>query len=329
MMNTDDMQDESTSMSTIEKAAARLAARAQADGAADRPATTDASGGVRAPGAQPSTDWRAESSERDGADGAVTRCELDLRTIASRGFLTPTSDRSALAQQMRRLKRPLLLRVQRGMVSPDQGPPPNLIMITSSLPGEGKTFTAINLAMSMTAEVDQRVLLVDADPSQGDVARQLGLPPSPGLAGLLTRGSASAEREVMSTNVAGLSILPAGESLEHVDELYASTTMAAIVHSLAMADPRRIVIFDSPPLLATTESSVLARLIGQVVVVVEANRTPREALSRAVNLLEGCRNVHVVLNKARDVDDTVYGYGVFQHRRRGSRDDAAPKAEGP
>jgi protein-tyrosine kinase len=327
MMDTDDMQDESTPMSTIEKAAARLAARAQADGASDRPPATEGSSSRASQ--TPAADWRAEPGLHAGTEGEVTRCELDLSKIASRGYLTPTSDRSALAQQMRRLKRPLLLRVQRGLVSADQGPPANLIMVTSSLPGEGKTFTAINLAMSMTAEVDQRVLLVDADPSQGDVARQLGLPPTPGLAGLLTRGSANVEREVLRTNVDGLSILPSGESLEHVDELYASTTMADIVRSLAMADPRRIVIFDSPPLLATTESSVLARLIGQVVVVVEANRTPREALSRAVNLLEGCRNVHVVLNKSRDADDTVYGYGPFQHhRRRGSREDAVAKAEG-
>lgn len=297
-MSSDQSTDESSPMSTIEKAAARLAASAKRD-------VPGAGAEVRSHAPQPEDRGRPY----EGGMQPVVSCQLDLGAIAARGFLVPGGGRSALAQQMRRLKRPLLLRVQRGNVVPGEGPPPNLIMVTSCLPGEGKTFTAVNLAMSMATEVEQRVLLVDADPSRGDVSHQLGLPLRPGLTALLQRGESRGEDEVLQTSVERLSVLPSGAPLEHVDELYASSTMASLVHGLAVADPDRIVIFDSAPLLATTESSVLARLMGQIVLVVEANRTPRDAVARAMQLLDGCANVSLVLNKSRDVDSARYGYG--------------------
>jgi receptor protein-tyrosine kinase len=265
---------------------------------------------------------RAEPSLRHpgqpaGVGFTATRfCEIDLEDVQQRGFLLPDSGRSQLAQEMRRIKRPLLLNIQKAQAVVESavtetppGPPANLIMITSALPGEGKTFTAINLAMSVAAEVDRRVLLVDADVARSDVSRQLGITSARGLSDLLQETNHLFEDAVLTTNVERLSILPAGAPSEQVDELFASELMGSVVLSLADADPNRVVIFDASPLLATTEAAVLARYMGQTVVVVEAGKTPQDAVSQAIAQLEGCSNVSLVLNKTSGKDTSGYGYG--------------------
>jgi receptor protein-tyrosine kinase len=239
-------------------------------------------------------------------------CEIDLEGIQERGFLTPKIGRSQLAGEMRRIKRPLLLNIHKGMVNEDDGAPPaNLIMITSALPGEGKTFTSINLAMSVAAELDRRVLLVDADVARGDVSQQLGLTPHRGLSNLLEEHGYLREDAVLDTNVERLSVLPAGPPSDHIDELFASDMMTTLTRTLAEEDPSRVIIFDASPLLATTEAAVLARQMGQTVVVVEANKTPQDAVSQALAHLEGCANVSLLLNKTtgRANGDYQYGYG--------------------
>lgn len=295
------MKEDPGSMSTIEKAAARLAARQQS-GKQTAPA------GRAVPPAVPRTSPRPV---QDLPGSAAPRfCDIDLTALAARGFITPDSGRTALAQEMRRIKRPLLLNIQKAQaLEAAECPPANLIMITSALPGEGKTFTSINLAMSMAAEVDRRVLLVDADVARGDVARQLGLPPSRGLSDLLQETNFLTEEGVLTSNVERLSILPAGTPTEQVDELFASAQMAVLTRALADADPNRVVLFDASPLLATTEAAVLARHMGQTVLVVEANRTPQDAVFQALGHLDGCANVSLVLNKTTRGNAGGYGYG--------------------
>jgi exopolysaccharide/PEP-CTERM locus tyrosine autokinase len=311
MIRGDDMKDGSEPMSTIEKAAARLAARSNAP----EPAVDAAPLNPPAAAAMAARSPSYATAQAPQATLAVDRyVALDLKAISARGYLTPGAGRTPLAQQMRRLKRQLLLQVQRAAAQPanDDAPPVNLIMVTSSVPGEGKTFTAINLAMSMAAERDHRVLLVDADASRGDISRQFGLQSRHGLTGLLQESREYFDEEILETNVEHLTILPSGESVESVDELFASATMAGIVRGLAEADPERIVIFDSAPLLAATEVATLARLMGQVLLVVEANSTPQDAVMRSLALLEGCANVSLMLNKAT-ADDADYGYGYTSY----------------
>ncbi|HEX7036405.1 MAG TPA: AAA family ATPase [Pseudomonadales bacterium] len=301
-------------MSTIEKAASRLAARPTSNGSS-RPPLVDRAQDL---GTLTRTAGTEHVASRDGgapspAFAGARFCEIDLHKIRARGFLLPDSGRTQLAHEMRRIKRPLLLNVQKAqaLAGTDGAPrnPANLIMITSALPGEGKTFTAINLAMSMAAEVDRRVLLVDADVARGDVSRQLGIPPQRGLSDLLQETGHLYEDAVLTSNIERLSILPAGSSTDHVDELFASEMMQLVVRSLAEADPQRVVIFDASPLLATTEAAVLARQMGQTVVVVEAGRTPQDAVAQAIDQLDGCENVSLVLNKTTGKDTGGYGYG--------------------
>jgi protein-tyrosine kinase len=294
-------------MSTIEKAAAKLAARQQTGARPVKVTHQAGSHTAHAPFGQNSNGGAL-------AQAAPRFCDIDLTALMSRGFLSPTTARTQLAQEMRRIKRPLLLNIRKEQAATAQGvlsasPPANLIMITSALPGEGKTFVSINLAMSMAAELDHRVLLVDADVARGDVSRQLGIEPARGLADLLQEDGYLTEEGVLTTNVDRLSVLPAGTSVEHVDELFASEQMVLLTRSLAEADPNRVVLFDASPLLVTTEAAVLAHKMGQTVVVVEANRTPQDALQQALTMLDGCSNVSLVLNKTSGSHGAGYGYG--------------------
>lgn len=297
-------------MSTIEKAAARLAARQRAK--ADNSAPKDSDNG-RSRFRESVLTLPTTGSEKAAAEehGRLTHhfCDIDIQAIQDRGFIAPTDGRSQLAHEMRRIKRPLLLNIQKARARGESDPPPNLIMVTSALPGEGKTFISINLAMSIAAEIDRRVLLVDADVARGDVSHQLGLPPQRGLSDLLEESSYLAEDGVLDTNIERLSILPAGEPTNHVDELFASGQMAVLAKALADTDPDRVVVFDASPLLATTEAAVLAQRMGQTVVVVEANRTPQDAVAQALTHLEGCANVCLILNKTTGTGSGGYSYG--------------------
>ncbi len=259
------------------------------------------------------------------------QCDIELDSLAENGYLTPGDGRSALSQEMRRIKRPLLLNIQKQRSVSSDAPPANLIMITSSLPGEGKTFTSVNLAISLAAELDKKTLLVDADVSKGGMTELLGITANRGLSDLLYEKQYSSEDAVLHSNIERLSVLPAGGHTDLIDELYASELMGFITRDLAESDPDRVVIFDAPPLLATTEAAVLARHMGQVVVVVEANKTPQDAVSRSIEQLEGCANVSLILNKTshRESGAYSYGYGYAQNYRRKAEAtaDEGPSAE--
>jgi protein-tyrosine kinase len=252
-----------------------------------------------------------------GAERAATpkfttrRVELDLARMRELGMVTAAAGRTPLLEDFRIIKRPLL---QRAFTERAQGDNPgNLIMVTSSLPGEGKTYTAINLAMSIAMELDHTVLLVDADVARPSVLRTLGLPNQRGLMDILVDDKIDMADVMLRTNVDTLSILPAGTSTPRATELLASSTMSNLVSEIANRYPDRIVIFDSPPLLLTSESRVLASHMGQIMMVVEAQTTTQHAVKEALSQLEGMNNVNLIYNKTRDlpgIEETYdYHYG--------------------
>jgi exopolysaccharide/PEP-CTERM locus tyrosine autokinase len=236
---------------------------------------------------------------------------IDLDRLAAMGYITPKGSRSLLADEYRVLKRPMLNNVQGTSAAPAERA--NLIMVTSSLPGEGKTFTSINLAISMSLELDCHVLLVDADVARPAVLDRLGLPPSPGLLDLLTDPALSVSDVLLRTNIERLTVMPAGPHNPHATELLASDGMSALLDELSTRYADRIIIFDAPPLLASTESRVLATRMGQVVVVVEAGKTPQHAVAESMAALESCPIVMPMLNKASDSQVGSYygGYGGY------------------
>ncbi len=211
---------------------------------------------------------------------------------------------------MRGIKRPLIKTAFGGKRKGIN--PGNLIMITSSLPGEGKTYCSVNLAMSIAMELDHTVLLIDADVARPSVLPTLGLPNQAGLMDVLLDENTDMSDVLLRTNVPQLTILPAGRTNPRATELLASQSMTALVQEIAHRYPDRIVIFDSPPLLLTSEAHELATHMGQIVVVVEAEKTTQHALKESLRQLEGCPNVYLVYNKSRKmhgVESYDYHYG--------------------
>lgn len=237
--------------------------------------------------------------------------EINLEKLAAAGYVTPTAPRSRLADEMRVIKRPLLSNAQDKSAAPVHAA--NLIMVTSALPGEGKTFMAINLAISIAMELDTTVLLVDADVARPAIPERLGFAPDQGLLDLLTRREIDVADVLMRTNIERLSILPAGSPHSRATELLASEAMARLLDELAGRYPDRILIFDAPPLLSSTESRVLATHMGQVVLVVEADRTPQSSVKAALDTVEACPVVMTMLNKIERSDSGSYygGYGGY------------------
>jgi exopolysaccharide/PEP-CTERM locus tyrosine autokinase len=241
-----------------------------------------------------------------GALGTGSRSvELDLTAIAAAGIVTPNAPRSRMADQYRVIKRPLIANAMgRGAATIKHA---NLIMVTSALAGEGKSFTSINLAMSIAAELDHTVMLVDADVARPSIPRMLGLPAGPGLLELL-EGKAQISDGLLRTNVEKLTILPSGTPHPKATELLASDAMVQLLDDMATRYPDRIIIFDSPPLLLTTESRVLATHMGQIIVVVHADRTLQTAVQAALATIESCPVKLMLLNKAGRVAGDSYGY---------------------
>ena len=239
------------------------------------------------------------------------RIELPLARLAAEGFLMPGATRSRLMDEFRAIKRPLMANAvgTKGRERAERG---NLLMITSSLPGEGKSFVALNLAMSLAMEMNHRVLLVDADPTRRISSSRLGAPQRPGLLDMLMQPQVSLAEVELSTNLESLSFLPAGTSHELATEALGSRQMNALLERLAAYPEQRIVVFDTPPMLHAAEARALAPQMGQVVLVVKAGSTPRGSVQHALTLLQDCRLVMTLLNQARTpAESSPYGYYAY------------------
>lgn len=310
-------------MNTIEQAASRLAQLRSAgvdaeQDAAPKPAIAD-----RAVDAAP-TARRAEAGR--GIAGVISRdagqisesnksvpspqVTIDLEHLSAMGYVSPHAPSSRRAEEFRMIKRPLLNNVRGNSAA--QVLKANRIMVTSSLPREGKTFVSINLALSIALERDTTVLLIDADATRPMALERLALPPAKGLLDVLSDPSLDVQTFILRTNVERLSILPAGTLNEQATEMLASKRMSSLVDKLVAQDPNRILVFDAPPLLGSTESRVLAAHMGQVVLVIEADRTPQGHVSDALVTLENCPVVMTLLNKSSTSEAGSY-YGSRTH----------------
>lgn len=222
---------------------------------------------------------------------------IDRIALREGGMLLPGGPITAMAEEFRMVKRQLLLtaRAVAGKGSANAADHARMILVCSAQPDEGKTFCAINLALSMAAEKDMEILLVDADFAKPDVLARLGMPEGPGLLDALA-GAIDVEECIVETDVPQLLVLPAGTRTNSDTELLASDRARAVLDGLAKANPRRIVIFDSPPALAASPASVLAAHAGQAMLVVRADRTSESDLREAVAVLDGCEHIQLLLN---------------------------------
>ena len=219
---------------------------------------------------------------------------IDRAMLAEKGLLVPGAPISALVEEFRQVKRQLLQTAR--VVRKQDGDRSRTVLVCSARPNDGKTYCAINLAIAMAAERDVEVLLIDADFAKPDVMKRLGLNDGPGLLDALADPNMDIEACVVATDIPQLSLLPAGTKSNNDTELVASRRTGEVIAALLAADPKRLLIFDSPPALAATPASVLANHAGQVMLVVRADSTTEGDLREAVALLEGCEHIQLVLN---------------------------------
>ena len=274
----------------IERAAAELAEANYAAANAEGPLEVERK---RSPGAAPGR--------------AARQFAVDRNHLRNLSLITPDDKRTPLAESFRRIKREILANIENRKPG---APPANLVLVTSALAGEGKTFCATNLAISMALERDRTVLLVDADVANPSVPRTLGLKAEAGLMEILLDRHVNVEDMLWQTDIGGLTVLPAGTAHQHATELLASDAMRGLLRDMAERHPDRIVVFDSPPLLAASEAGALASQVGQIVVVVEAGKTSEATLKHALGRIDAGRVTGLLLNKV-EATPLQYSYDVY------------------
>lgn len=253
---------------------------------------------------------RVKSSSARSAEKNVNRIKILDRLLAA-NMLVPGSDLSREIQDdYRRIKRPLVSNaVGRNKSMVDRG---NLILVTSSIPGEGKTFSSVNLALSIANEMDNTVLLVDCDVAKQGVSRMLGLEKVSGLVDVLESNDLSIGDVLLQTDIPKLRVVSAGKQNEYVAELLTSQRMATLIAEMANRYSDRIIVFDGPPLLPTPQTQILAGLVGQVVFIIEAGKTPQSLVAEALEMIPEEQATGIVMNKNEGLTSrSGYYYGYY------------------
>jgi exopolysaccharide/PEP-CTERM locus tyrosine autokinase len=246
------------------------------------------------------------------------RVHVDLDLLRAQGETPEAGQERRFADYYREIKRPLIQKALGAEARPES----RLILVASALPGEGKTFTALNLALSIARERDVSVLLVDADVPKGHLSRALGIQDERGLLDALADEALDVESLVLGTDLKGLELLPAGRGAEGAaSELLASARMAQVAARLTARHPRRLVLFDSSPLLVSSEARALKQIPGQILIVTRAGRTPRQALLDAIALIDKTKLHGLVLNDAHVANGDGYSdyYGYYGYGAAGGQ----------
>ena len=230
---------------------------------------------------------------------------IDLDGLASQGYLTPMLSDRVLAEQMRVIKMALIKNTEAAAA---RGLRRNLVLVTSAMAGEGKTFFSMNMAMSLAMEVDSHALLVDADVLRPSVLERYGIPSGPGLLDLAAQPELDVSDVLLRTNISKLALLPAGAENRNSPELLSSGYMDRLLTELSERYADRLVIFDAPPILVSSGTRHLASRVGQVVMVVQADSTDSRTVSQAYAALDSCPLVSTVLNRSTMPDPDAYGY---------------------
>lgn len=228
---------------------------------------------------------------------------IDLSRLRAAGVIPPEEEERRLADEYRLVKRPLL-KLMTGHDALSRG---NIVVVTSAMAGEGKTFTVVNLALSLALERNREVVLIDGDVAKRHVTQLFELDQEPGLLDAGSAAGRTLEDVILRTDLPSLYVLPAGSHDVEATEILGSDRISSLLASLA-SDPRRILLIDSPPILLTSEAGAVVALAGQVVMVVKASATPQEAVVRAVETIPEDKKVSLVLNQADTVASHRYGY---------------------
>ncbi|HXC11879.1 MAG TPA: polysaccharide biosynthesis tyrosine autokinase [Stellaceae bacterium] len=256
----------------------------------------------------------AEPVALDGAE-----LILDRGQLASFGITVPSAERSRTAEEFRLLKRNLIAAWPAGNKSNNEHPS-RIVMITSSRPGEGKTFVSLNLAFAFASEREVKALLVDVDTHHSALNNILGLHDVKGLVDVLA-GTADLSATLVRTNIENLLVLPSGRGGPHVPELLSSSRMSALLDELTRRFPDRFIILDTPPCMASSDPVTLAPLVGQIVFVVEAHRTQQDEIEAGLSMLSPCPRISLLLNKSEQASAHFGSYGYGYHYPTGESDE--------
>jgi protein-tyrosine kinase len=247
--------------------------------------------------------------QTDDAANTANRLTINTEAMRAGGYLPEKGKERQFTDHFRRIKRPL---IEKALSGDTAGGEPRIIMVGSAVPGDGKTFTSINLALSMALERDISVLLVDSDVAKQHITDIFGLRGQKGLIDALLDENLDPESLVVPTSSRGFSILPAGRRVDGTAELVSSNRMRKIVTGLCARNQRRILLLDSPPLLITNEGRALIKIAGQVVLVVRAGETPRHAVEAAIGMFDEKQFGGLILNQAKvGLTEGYYGYGAY------------------
>ncbi|MCW3476916.1 AAA family ATPase [Limobrevibacterium gyesilva] len=234
---------------------------------------------------------------------------LDMASLEKAGLVVGHKVRTRISEEFR-ITVGHILRSMHANYSPGRGAP-NVIMVTSARPGEGKTFSSLNLAGSIAQHTQREVLLVDVDAKQRSISAELGLADRSGLLDLSTNTSLRIEDVIIRTAIPHLSIIAIGSGHTVGMEISPTRPVTTLIERIARRFPNAVVLLDAPPCLSTSDPSTLAPFVGQIVMVVEAERTQRNEIVAALDLVKACPSVTLMLNKIRLT--TSYTFGAYHY----------------
>ena len=259
-----------------------------------------------------------QESENTGIDLPVKNLkkeklsvDVQMDRLKKLGYISPDDMSSQISEEYRIIKRPLLMNAfGKGAVPIKNG---NLIAVLSAIPGEGKTFTALNLAISIAMEKDTTILLIDADVTNPSLSRIFEIDSHPGLLDVLSGDVKNIKDVIHKTSIPSMSLISAGTSNPYAAELLSSESMHHFIKEVVERYSDRVIIFDAPPIMATSHAGILAHLAGQILVVVEAGRTLQSTIKEAVSKIDSDKVIGMVLNKSRETFNGGYYYGSYGH----------------
>jgi exopolysaccharide/PEP-CTERM locus tyrosine autokinase len=307
---------DAASRSLIERAAAHLRRRNETEGQAAQPIAANGDWGnaampvqpiraarpqqAAAPAPQPSATARPRRAAAQAEPTAHSRqVSIDRNALLQHGIALPSAGRSRIAEEFRLVKRQVVAKFLDELDTDSEAQKNRVIMVTSAKPGEGKTFAAINLALSIASEQDLKVLLIDLDTRHNAMQGMMGIPAGRGLTDLLSNPDIDFADVVLRTNMPNLAVMPAGHPDNRGPELLSSKRTRDMFNEMTQRYSDRFIIFDAPSCLASSDPATLAGLVGQVVFVVEADQTQQEEVEAALALVRACPNISLLLNKVR------------------------------
>jgi receptor protein-tyrosine kinase len=241
--------------------------------------------------------------------------KIDRQRLAKEGVTFSVNERSRIAEEFRLVSRQILAKAE-SLPGNAGSPSGRLIMVTSARPREGKTFTTANLALAISSQRDFRVVAIDCDIERQSLTRILGIEADMGLVDVLADSKCDLRDVLLRTDLPNLTVLPAGKQRPGVPELLSSRRMKDVMVEMAHRYSDRYLILDAPPCLATSDPSILASLVGQIVFVVEANRTQEPEIEESLRLISTCANISLILNKSEGTSSDYFGsYGYYQGAR--------------